>query len=145
MQICSVVRRHILALALAVPLAAIAQTTLNPADIKWQNAPEGMPKGAKIAVMHGDPGKDGIFTIRLQLPSGARIEPHWHTGDEQLTVISGTFYLGYGQKMEIAKAHALKAGGFHFLPGKTTHFALAKGPVVIQVTGNGPFDMNHAH
>jgi quercetin dioxygenase-like cupin family protein len=42
--------------------------------------------------MHGDPGKDGIFTMRLRLPAGAGIEPHWHTGDEQLTVISGTFY-----------------------------------------------------
>jgi mannose-6-phosphate isomerase-like protein (cupin superfamily) len=116
---------------------------LNPNDIKWGPAPASLPKGAKVAVLHGDPGKSGPFVLRLKAPAGYKIPPHWHTQSEQLTIISGTFYLGSGDKQNASEAHAVKAGGFHYLPAKAHHYAYTKGPTVIQVNGEGPFDLNY--
>ena len=125
--------------------ASDAQTFINTKDIKWTDAPPSMPKGAKIAVLQGDPGKAGPFVIRLKAPAGYKIAPHWHSQDENLTVISGTFYLGMGDKLDMKSAHALSAGGFHFLPGKAHHYAFTKVPTVVQVNGNGPFDSTHVN
>ena len=122
-----------------------SQSFINPNDIKWGAAPPSMPKGARIAVLQGDPGKPGPFVIRLMVPPGYKIAPHWHTQDESLTVISGTFYFGTGDKAEASKAHTLTAGGFHFLSGKEHHYLIAKTQAVIQVNGNGPFDMTYVN
>ncbi|HET9646472.1 MAG TPA: cupin domain-containing protein [Burkholderiaceae bacterium] len=122
---------------------AAGSSMVNPAGIKWMDAPPNMPKGAKLAVLHGDPGKPGPFTLRLMAPANYKIAPHTHTQDENLTVISGSLYLAMGEKADNSKAHALKAGGFHFLPGKTAHYAFTKSPTVVQVHGEGPFDLNY--
>jgi hypothetical protein len=114
---------------------------VNAGAIKWQEAPPSVPKGAQIAVLQGDPGKAGPFTMRLRIPAGYKIAPHTHTQSENLTVISGALYLGMGEKMEQSHAKALNAGGFHFLPGKTAHYAFTKAATVVQVHGEGPFDI----
>jgi len=119
------------------------ESFINPKDIKWGDAPPSMPKGAKIAVLQGDPGKPGPFVIRLMVPAGYKVAPHWHSQDESLTVISGTLYFGMGDKPETAKAHTLSAGGFHFLAGKDHHYVTAKTATVIQISGSGPFDMTY--
>ena len=119
------------------------QTFINPKEIKWGDAPPSLPKGAKIAVLHGDPGKAGPFNLRLMTPAGYKIPPHWHSQDENLTIISGALYLGMGDKMEPAKAQPLKAGGYHFLQGKAQHYAFTKAPTVIQIESEGPFDINY--
>lgn len=118
---------------------------LAPRDIKWGPAPPSLPKGAKIAVLRGDPGKAGPFVLRLMTPAHYTLPAHWHSNDEQLTVISGTFYLGLGDKLDRKHAHALPAGGFHFLPAKEHHFAYSIGPAVVQVSSEGPFDINYVN
>jgi hypothetical protein len=131
------------ALAEDKPAAAPAKqaATIMPADIKWGPVPPVLPPGAQIAVLHGDPFKKTYFALRLKLPDGYRVAPHWHTNDEQLTVLSGTFMLAMGDKE--ADAHALEAGAFHFLPGKMHHSALAKGETIVEVHGLGPFDIHY--
>jgi len=126
----------------ASALAASDSVLVNPESIKWAEAPPSLPKGAKIAVLYGDPSKAGPFCIRLMAPAGYKIPPHWHSQAEALTVISGTFYLGMGDKMDAA-AHALKAGGFHYLPPKEHHYAFSKAASVVQVNGEGPFDITY--
>jgi quercetin dioxygenase-like cupin family protein len=116
--------------------------SVNPAEIKWGDAPPDLPKGAEMAVLHGDPGKKAVYTLRLKLPAGYKIPPHWHTKDEQLTIVSGTFVLHMGDTMD-APATTLTAGGFHFLPGKMHHGAEATGETVVQVDGMGPFDIHY--
>jgi quercetin dioxygenase-like cupin family protein len=123
--------------------AADEPTTLNASDIKWGPAPPALPKGAKAAVLFGDPDKAGPFVIRLSAPAGYKIPPHRHSRDENLTVISGTFYLGAGDKMDASTVHAVKAGGFHHLPAKAHHYAFGKGPTIVQVNGEGPFDITY--
>jgi mannose-6-phosphate isomerase-like protein (cupin superfamily) len=116
--------------------------SVNPGDIKWGDAPAAFPKGGQLAVLEGDPGKKGPFTLRLKMPDGYKIAPHWHTQDENLTVVSGTFLLHMGDSMD-AHAEKLEAGAFHFLPGKAHHAAEASGETVVQVHGNGPFDIHY--
>ncbi len=114
---------------------------MNPGDIKWGDAPPNMPKGAKIAVLSGDPGKEGTWTGRLRMPGGYKIAPHYHSTDEDLTVIQGSFYLGEGDKLDKKNAHAIKAGGYHHLPAKTHHYAWSQGETIVQITAKGPFDI----
>jgi len=118
-----------------------ASMYMNPNQVKWGDAPPVFMKGAKMAVLMGDPGKAGPFVARLQVPASYKIAPHWHSQDEDLTVISGSFYLGEGDKMETKGAHEIKAGGFHHLPAKTHHYAFSKGAAVVQINGMGPFDL----
>jgi hypothetical protein len=118
-------------------------TLVNANEIKWGAAPTTLPAGAKLAVLNGDPGKPGPFVMRLMMPAGYVIAPHGHTLAEQLTVISGTFYIGMGDKTDRAQAHALTAGGFHYLPGTAHLFAFVKQATVVQVEGIGPFDINY--
>jgi hypothetical protein len=121
-----------------------AHTFIIPTDIKWGDAPPSLPKGAKIAVLQGDPSKAEPFVIRLLAPAGGyKIAPHWHTQDEQLTVISGMLYIGMGDKFSKRAARALPRGGFHFLPGKEHHYAFTTGRTIVQINGNGPFDINY--
>lgn len=127
----------------ALTMAGSSQPTFtNPTDVKWGDAPSDLPTGAKISVMHGDPGKVGPYTLRLKLPSGYKIPAHWHTEDEQITVISGLFVLHMGDTMD-APAHDLSPGAFHFLPAKMHHAAEVRGETVVQVSGNGPFDIHY--
>ena len=136
------------ALASAHALAADAMadpTFISARDIKWGDPPPALPKGAKFAVLYGDPGKAGPYVIRLMLPVGYKIAPHWHTLPENLTVISGTFYLSTGDTMDKAHAHALKEGGFHYLPAKAHHSAYAGSKTILQVHGEGPFDITYVN
>jgi hypothetical protein len=119
------------------------QGFITPRDIQWSAAPPSMPAGAKIAVLQGDPGKAGPFVMRLMVPAGYKIPPHWHTQDESLTVISGSFHFGKGDKVEASKSHTLTPGSFHFLSGKDHHYLVADSRAVIQINGSGPFDVTY--
>ena len=120
-----------------------ASTLVHAKDLVFGPAPPSLPAGARIAVLQGDPGRDGPFVIRLMLPKGYRIPPHSHSRDEQLTVLSGTMYLGMGDVFDPGTARGLAAGGFHALRAGTRHYAFAKQPTIVQVSGNGPFDITY--
>lgn len=130
---------------LFMAMSAFAETTtlLNPQDMKWGAAPPSIPKGAKLAVLYGDPSKEGPYSFRAKLPAGYVVPPHFHTKDENLTVLSGALYLGMNDTLDKKSAHALKAGGFHHLPGKLHHYAFTKAATLIQISGDGPFDINY--
>jgi mannose-6-phosphate isomerase-like protein (cupin superfamily) len=115
---------------------------INAADIQWGDAPPVLPKGAQIAVLYGNPFKKGPYALRLKMPDGYKIPPHWHTLDEQLTILSGTFTLHMGDGMD-SPAHTLEAGGYHFLPAKMHHAAEVKGETILQLNGMGPFDIHY--
>ena len=139
-----------LALLLAAPCVALAEdasmgSMINANQLKWSDAPPALPKGAKVAVLAGDPGKPGPFVMRFKAPANYRVAPHWHSQTENITVLSGTLYLGMGDKFDAKAAHALKAGGFHQLPGKTNHYAYTKSPTVLQVQADGPFDITYVN
>ena len=70
-----------------------------PDTIKWGDAPPNLSKGSKLAVLYGDPSKDGLFVVRVKLPANYKLPAHSHPTDEIVTVLSGTFLVGMGDKL----------------------------------------------
>jgi quercetin dioxygenase-like cupin family protein len=118
---------------------------LTAPELKWGDAPPVFRKGARMAVVSGDPGKAGLFVVRLKMPAGYKIAPHWHPTDEHVTVLSGSFALGMGEKFNAAAMKTLPAGGYALLPAEMRHFAMAKTAVTVQVHGTGPFVLNYVN
>jgi quercetin dioxygenase-like cupin family protein len=118
---------------------------VRPDDLKWGPAPPGLPAGAQIAVLSGDPGSGGRYVIRVKLPGGYKIPPHWHPTDENVTVLKGTFAAGKGEKFDADAARDLPAGSFVCMPKEMRHFAWCKGETIIQVHGVGPFEINYVN
>ena len=114
---------------------------LTPSDMKWGAPPPVFSAGAKFAVLEGDPSKAGLYTVRLQLPDGYKIMPHWHPKDEKVTVVSGEFHAGMGDKLQDEGSVTLPAGSYVNLPAHMHHFAWAKGETTVQVHGMGPFQL----
>jgi quercetin dioxygenase-like cupin family protein len=110
-----------------------------PADIKWKDGPASIPAGAKLAVLEGDPTKEGPFVIRLKLPDGYRIPPHTHPKPERLTVISGTFNIGMGEKFDPSKGTTMPAGTYGTWAPGMKHYVWTKGETVVQLHGTGPW------
>jgi quercetin dioxygenase-like cupin family protein len=131
--------------AVGAQSSATAHVLLPATDIKWGAAPPVFEKGASFAVLSGDPGKPGPFTVRLKLPAGFKIAPHWHPTDEHVTVIAGTFALGMGEKFDAAAAKDLAAGGYAVMPSEMRHFAVARTAATVQVNGMGPFVLNYVN
>ena len=116
---------------------------LKSADIKWTDAPPSMPPGAQIAVIEGDLKKAKPFAFRLKLPANYKIAPHTHPAIEHVTVLSGTFYMGAGDQLDLEKAVALTPGSFAaFQPGHSM-FAWTEEETVVQVHGVGPWGINY--
>ena len=116
-----------------------------PSQLKWGDPPPVFEKGAMFTVLSGDPGKPGIYVVRLKMPAGYKIAPHWHPTDEHVTVISGDLALGMGDKIDQASAKVLPAGGYALLPADMHHYALAKSAAVVQVHGMGPFALTYVN
>ena len=108
-------------------------------EIQWKDGPGSLSAGAKMAVLEGDPTKEGFFTMRLWFPDGFKVQPHWHPRVEHVTVISGALNIGMGDKFDQAATRAMPTGTFGFWPPEMKHFAWAKGDTVIQLHGIGPW------
>lgn len=115
----------------------------NTSTIKWGDAPPSLPKGAKAAVLYGDPTKSGSYVVRLKMPPGYKVPPHWHTLAENVTVISGSVYIGHGDTFDMRTAHELKVGGFHSIAPQEHHYAFSKHGAILQIHGDGPFNITY--
>lgn len=111
-----------------------------PDQIKWSQHPA-LPAGAMKAVVYGDPTKPGLYATRLRAPNGLKILPHTHPEDRIYTVLSGTLYLGIGEKWDESKLVGYPQGTVVFLPANLSHFQYSKGEYVIQISGVGPTDL----
>ncbi|HLQ75902.1 MAG TPA: DUF4440 domain-containing protein [Terriglobia bacterium] len=120
-----------------------AHVMVEAASIKWGPPPPSLPPGSKIAIIAGDPSKPGPFVIRAQVPAGYKVAPHWHPGDENLTILSGTVALGMGETWDESKMQSVGAGGYAALPAQMRHYFLAKTAATFQVHGMGPFTVNY--
>lgn len=125
--------------------AAPATHPMNAADLKWGAAPPAFNPGAQMAVVDGDPSKPAPFVIRVKLPDGFKVMPHWHPTDENVTIISGTLSRGMGEKWDDAAMETLTAGGFARMPKKMAHYVVAKGETIVQVHGVGPFALTYVN
>lgn len=116
-----------------------------PDQLSWGPAPAILPAGARLAVLDGDPTKAGPFTMRLAMPAGYRIPPHFHQVDEHVTVISGAFQVGMGETFDEGKLTTLLPGAFGVIPPGMRHFARAGKATVIQLHGVGPWGLTYVN
>lgn len=141
-------------LIVALPFLALAatafaeETTHGPMEdaalyplenTKWVNGPPSLPKGAQIAVLEGDPNKEGPFVFRVKVPDGYRIPPHTHPKMERVTVISGTFNIGMGETFDADAARPMPTGSYGYWPPGMKHFVWVKGETIVQFHGEGPW------
>ncbi|HEV8491721.1 MAG TPA: cupin domain-containing protein [Candidatus Angelobacter sp.] len=155
--------RKFLAVLLLLPVMALAQTAapkkaaakakpagpapvvVTPDKVQWSAAPPVFQPGAQFAVLAGDPGKPGPFTVRLKVPDGYRIMPHWHPTAENVTVLSGEFHVGMGDKFDESSMLTLPAHSLAVVPPHHNHYAMAKGETEVQVSGTGPFKLTYVN
>ena len=124
--------------------AAEGHAFVTPSDLKWTDVPA-LPPGAKIAVIEGPLNEPVPFTFRIRLPADFKIPAHSHPAIEHVTVISGTFNIGMGDKLDPTKTQAISAGGVAIMQPKMNHFAWTKGGAVVQVGAQGPFAMTYVN
>lgn len=128
------------------PAAVLSPPVIVPAAaVKWMDAPPFLQKGAKLAVISGDPGKPEPFTIRLQMPDGYKIAPHTHPTDEHVTVLSGVFRAAMGTTWDDKALGDFAPGSYANMATGMAHYAAAKGATVVQVHGVGPFVLTYVN
>lgn len=132
-------------IGISMLFATAAQSQVNSNNLKWGPAPVVFPKGAQMAVLSGDPTKSGTFVIRLKMPAKYQVAAHHHPTDEYVTVISGEFHLGMGDKLDKTKSATLHAGGFAEAPAGMNHFAWTSTRSIVQVQAEGPFVMTYVN
>jgi len=148
--------RLILTIALAAVALAAGQhfmvaaasgthgNAFTPDTVQWGPPPPFVAPGAQFAVLEGDPtASSGNYTVRLKMPAGYRIAPHWHPLRENVTVISGTFKVGMGDTFDSSKMSAFPAGSFAYLDPDMHHYAMAASDVVVQIHGTAPVKFNY--
>jgi quercetin dioxygenase-like cupin family protein len=116
-----------------------------PQQIPWKSGPPSLPKGAQIAVLEGDPDREGPFVFRVKAPDGYRIPPHTHPKTERVTVIAGTFYIGMGEKFEAHTARPMPAGTYGYWEAGMKHFVWVKGETIVQFHGLGPLSIQYVN
>jgi hypothetical protein len=95
---------------------------LTPAEITWTAGPPMLPPGASMAVIEGSFSRPGPFTVRLKFPANYRIPPHWHPVKVTVTVISGSFNMGFGDELDTGRGKMLPAGSIFEMPATIHHF-----------------------
>jgi quercetin dioxygenase-like cupin family protein len=119
-----------------------------PGDVRWQplprewivgTVPPGTQVRGEVAVIYGDPNKAGEpFVIRLKSPPNSILPAHWHEFDEYITVLSGVWCVGMGDRIDPNSCTDLAANSFILIPRRMRHWAVTKDSVV-EVHGIGPF------
>lgn len=123
--------------------AAPGMALYAPAEIQWKDGPPSLPRGAKMAILEGDPAKEGFFVMRVRFPDGFHIPAHTHPKTERVTVISGTFKLAMGENPKKENAQSLPVGSFGYWPAGMVHAAWAEGETIVQVHAEGPWAINY--
>jgi hypothetical protein len=131
---------------IAAHAGAHDKNAFTPETIPWGPPPPFVPPGAQLAVIEGNPAAfTGDYTVRLKMPDGYRIAPHWHPQRENVTVISGTFKVGMGDTFDKDKMGSFPAGSFAYLDPDMHHYAMASGEVIVQVHGSAPLQFNYVN
>ena len=123
---------------------AAHKNAFTPDQIQYGPAPAFLPPGATLAVLEGNPmAATGDYTVRLKIPDGYKIAPHWHPKRENVTVISGTLKVGMGDKFDESKMMSFAATSFAYLDPSMHHYAMGSGETVVQIHGMSPLKFNY--
>jgi quercetin dioxygenase-like cupin family protein len=131
---------HTLLLAI---LFAAGPLVIQSRDLKWESV-AGYPPGYQRALLEGATDRAGAVTYRVRLPPNFRFEPHMHKWDEHVTVLSGTWYIGFGERFDESHMQALEAGSFSIIPAGTAHYVMTRDDgAICQIHGIGPAGLQY--
>lgn len=146
-----VARSIFLAALLSLPLGYVAMgqhhgdhVMVVPSDIKWGPVPS-LPAGAQISVLEGPLDKAGPITARIKFPANYRLPAHTHPVIEHVTVLSGTFNMGTGDKLDMGKTKPLTPGAFAIMQPGTQHFAWTTEETIVQIHSVGPWGVTYVN
>lgn len=129
-----------------VMAASMPKNAFTPNAVQYGPPPPFIPPGAQLAVLEGNPmATSGDYTVRLKMPDGYRIPPHWHPKRENVTVISGTLKLGMGDTFQESNMSSYAPGSFAYLDPDMHHYIEASGDVVVQVHGMAPVQFTYVN
>lgn len=145
----------LLAITLATGLAALPTPSIaaddakdckpimvQASEMKWTDTPA-LAKGLQVSILYGDMKKAEPIGFRIKIPAGGMMAPHTHPVIERVTVISGTFAMGHGEKFDKALLKDLPVGSISIFPKGCPMFGFAKEDTVIQVNAEGPWGINY--
>jgi len=116
---------------------------IRPEDVRWQGV-AGYPAGYQRALLEGKMDSHVPITYRVRLPAHFRFKPHTHPWDEHVTVLKGTWYLGFGKVFDEKQMEALEAGSFIIIPSRVPHYVMTRDrETVVQLHGVGPTSMTY--
>ena len=133
-------------IALIVCAGVLAATSSAQAKgVKWMDATgAGLPAGAQMAVVSGDPMKATNFKVQIKMPANYTVPPHHHPTDEIVRVRSGTLNYGMGDKLDKANAGQLTDPKTHVtMQSGMNHWVFTTEPALVEVTGMGPFQITY--
>lgn len=110
--------------------------------IGWGACPAGLPAACEMAVLEGDPRREMLFTVRFRTRGDFVLKPHWHPGNERVTVLEGRIGVGFGTEVDREMVTWFEAGDYYVNAKEVVHFVLTDGPTVVQITGIGPWKAN---
>lgn len=136
----------VLTATLLVAHPAPEKNAFTPDQMQWGPPPPAVPAGAQLAVLEGNPMSDsGDFTVRLKMPGGYKFPPHWHPKRENVTIISGSFKVGMGDKFDESKMMMFPSGSFAYLDPEMHHYAMTSGETIVQIHGMSPLQINYVN
>ena len=134
----------LVSLPLLVAGSAVQAKTTH-SNLKWMDGPASLPNGVQMAVVSGDPGKKGAFTIQLKMPANYAVPPHSHPTNEVVKVVSGKLHYGMSRKANMSAAKTLTAGHSVTMKAKMNHWVHAPTTATVQVSGTGPFEITYVN
>jgi hypothetical protein len=117
---------------------------ITPGELKWSDVPS-LPPGAKITLIEGPMNEAVPFTVRIRFPADYQLPAHWHPAVERVTVLSGIFHMGVGDKLDMQKTTPLAPGSIAIMQPKTNHFAWTQEETVVQLNGVGPWGITYVN
>lgn len=119
--------------------------SFTPETIQWKDE-HILPKGAKSAIVVGDPSKKGVFIAWLKFPANYPIPPHTHPFTEVVTVLSGKLGNGMGKVLDKTKGEMLNAGSSFVLPTGHTHYVWTTDEeTIVELIATGPWDITYTN
>jgi quercetin dioxygenase-like cupin family protein len=115
---------------------------VQPSELEWSDSPA-LPAGVKVSILYGDMKKAEPIGFRIKLPAGGILAPHTHPVHERVTVISGAFAMGEGEKFDKAALKNLPVGSVAIFPRGCPMFGFAREETIIQVNTEGPWGITY--
>ena len=133
-----------LSLNLGVKAAGDMAMLTDASKLTWAPA-EGLPPGAQVTVLYGDPSKARPFALRFKFPKAYLIPTHSHPTDELITVLSGKARMAFGEDASEATAEPMGPSSFMALPAHAWHELWVDDETVLELHSIGPFATKLLH